>query len=275
MNKTAIIAAILLYGIGSSQIPEGYWIEFPDYDYNLYKETGKWISNWELNRDKKDVLLNGEVIAEIDARKAVPFASSLKNGLLTLAVNKYMYDEGELYTIMYTIDVKSKTVIKKERLNTISTYKDSDLEFSVIGDEKSPVMQYTWKGKTHKVIFPEKVSKDQIFDFYVTGNGYIVFNVSKQRLYVFSMDKKKFTKIGHLDFSCNCDIKSFYLPLNEYVIYLPQQGSSKKVFLYRYAEDAFYITRYQEIDKKTKDTIYSNIKNGNTYEQFLPLTKVE
>jgi len=277
MIKVILLAAILLYSTSSSQMIEGGWVILPDFDYNIYKETGKRISNWELNRDMKNVVLNQETIVEIEAKNGLLFASSLKNGQLILAIDKYMRSEGELYTIMYSIDVKSKAILKKERLNTINTYKDSDLEFSLIGDEKAPIMQYTWKGKTHKVIFPTEINKSQARDahYYVSKNGYIVFDVANLSLYVFSMDKKKITKISNINYPGNHYIKGFYFPFNEYVIFLPLQTSPKKVFLYRYAEEVFYITRYQEIDNKTKDTIYSNIKNGNTYEQFLPLTKVE
>lgn len=273
-----ILLTILLCGVCFSE--DGYyWVRLSDYDYDIYKETGKAI----FNGDMKDVVFNDEAIAKIEARNGDIFADSFKNGLVTLAVQMSRYGYGKPYTMMYTIDVKSKTIVKEEQLKTIHTYKDSNLEFSIIWkNDTNAVMQYTWKGKRHKVTLPSRESH-QYFPIQVFydgfGNAHLVLNVSASALYVFSVAKKKLTWLGYFRISC-CRDYDYYFPLNEYVIYYPSQGDpwqkpTGNVFLYRYAEDALYITRYRKVNREIIDSIHSNIENGNTYEQFLPLTKVE
>jgi hypothetical protein len=88
------------------------------------------------------------------------------------------------------------------------------------------------------------------------------------------MDKNKLTNLGR--FTYRCYIPDFYIPLNEYVIFSPTENLKVSgVYLYRYVENELYATRYQRLSFKTRDTIVLNIKNGNTYEQFLPLTRIE
>jgi len=275
MKKIILLVTSLLYSIGISQMLEDGFVSFRDsYDKNIFKKTGEVI----FNEGMKEIRFNKEVIATIEnASNSNLFAYSLKNRQLKLAVN--MHKEG--YAIMYTIDMESKAVKKKERLDTKNTYKDSDLELSIIGrlyDTNSVVMQYTWKGKTNKIILPAEMKRafggeNQI---YISKNGYIVTcqYSDPANLYIFSMDKKKFTDLGRLKHTSYSS--DFYIPLNEYVIYYPQQNfTTNKIYLYRYVEEELYATRYQKANSDTKDTIISNMRKGNTYEQFLPLTKVE
>jgi len=271
MRKTILWTTILLYGAGISEIPKDGVVSFIDFDYNVYKKTGEIVHS----KEDKDVLFNDEVVATIEGDDI--FAYSIKNGQLILAVNVY---RGERHVIMYTIDIESKSIKKKERLNTMkNAYKTPDLEFSIIGnldkDTSTTVIQYTWRGKTNKVILP--IEKKYAFksENYISENGHIVSGGHSGDLYVFSMDKKKFSNLGNFIFFGFSYY--FYIPLNEYVIYLPKRNfGSLKIYLYNYANEIlYYTTRYKKITRNTRDTIELNIKNGDIYEQFFPLTKVE
>ncbi|MDR1811853.1 MAG: hypothetical protein LBQ87_03425 [Candidatus Fibromonas sp.] len=283
MKKTILLATILLYSVGVPQMPKDGLVSFgSSYNRDIFKETGDII----FNHGMIDVTFNDEVIATIESERN-PFAYSLKNGQLMVAIykaNRIKDTLWERYTIMYTIDIESKTVKKAERLNAKYTYKDSDLELSLIGDFKYTVkdtskmiIQYTWKGKTNKVVLSEEEKNvlTEVITPYISESGSLVA-CYHSGLYVFSMDKKKFTHLGRFFFSSH---SNFCIPLKEYVIYYPWEGLStdSKVYLYRYAEEELYVTRYQKniVRDKTKDTIISNIKSGNIYEQFLPLTRVE
>jgi len=271
MNKTAIIAAILLYGIGVSEIPKDGFVSFkPSYDEDIFKQTGRIKFTKGM-----DVKLNGELITTVDDNGQTLFAYSLKNKQLTLAFEVIKAYE-EPYTIMYTIDIENKKIKNEERLNKKYTYKDSDLELSIIGnfhDTNTAVMQYTWKGKTDKIVLSAEMKT--IYKIYISKNGYLVcrnYDGLSSSLYVFSMDKKKFTNIGRFTH----ESFDFYVPLNEYIIYVPYQNFTEdKFYLYRYAEEELYATRYQKANSETKDTIISNMRKGNIYEQFFPLTRVE
>jgi len=283
MKKIILVATILLYNIGVSQIPKEGLVSFSaSYDHNIYKETGK----IKFNKGMKDVYVNKEVIATIEGDAV--FAYSLKNGQLTLAVNKTNKDKGQQYIIMYTIDMENNVVKKKDRLNMKYAYKDSNLELSIIGDfydrnadtddlydTNAVIMQYTWKGKTDRIILPAEMKLAFSEENYISKSGHIVSNVSYGNVYVFSMDKKKFTNIGRFRQILRSSL-DIYIPLNEYVIFSsPENFTANKVYLYRYVEEELYTTRYQKINHKTQDSIISNIKNRNIYEQFLPLTRVE
>jgi hypothetical protein len=142
MRKTILLATILLYSIGVPQMPKYGLVSFgSSYNRDIFKETGEII----FNHGMRDVIFNDEVIATIENEK-IPFAYSLKNGQLMLAVNgsnRINDTLREQYTIMYTIDIESKTVKKVERLNAEYTHKDSnrklsykdpDLELSINGN---------------------------------------------------------------------------------------------------------------------------------------------
>jgi hypothetical protein len=292
--------------VNFSQTPKEGKVSFRDsYDENIYKETGEIV----FNKGMKDVKLNDELLATVEGSGL--FAYSIKNGQLTLSVYKYRYIELEKqytkYTTMYTIDIENKTIKEEERLDSLHIYKDSDLDISIIGqlydyesyfsgeDTSTAIMQYTWKGKANEVILSAEekwlLTENEI---YISEKGYLAV-CSNGGLRVFDMDKKKFIYLGWFESGNSSCSSNFCIPLNEYVIYSPEQNSKpKKVYLYRYAEEELYATRYPKIltqyanlpmDRKdvciykmlneTKDTVISNMKRGNIYEQFLPLTRVE
>jgi len=270
IKKTIVWLAILLCGTSVSKTPEYGYVEIYD--------KGE-ISEIEFNDEvvatiKSD---NGKISCYI-------FAYSIKNEQLSMAVKVYEEDKRRHYTIMYIINLKNKTIVKEERLAE-NTYKDSDFEFSITLDTNSrraTIIRYTRKGKKHEVLLPIEKSYATSATYYISKNGHIVIH-DDDRLYVFSADKKKFTDLGEVSYNnipgfINFDFEyGWYIPFNEYVIYSPEHTNKHNmtVYLYRYAEDALYATRYKKTSLIAKDTIERNIKNGNIYEQFLPLTRIK
>ncbi|MDR0517944.1 MAG: hypothetical protein LBH25_12970 [Fibromonadaceae bacterium] len=290
-RKTILLAAILLFSACVSKMPEGGAPSATRIGEKSVEPSGSVLFEGTL---EKRVIFNGEVVTTIEGSWILAY--SLENGLLRVAIEKIRKDFNT--NTMYTIDMESKTIIKEERLDTHSTYKDPGLELTIIGDINglNPViMEYTRKGETHKVVLPKKSykinGKENVSPsghIYISKNGYIVFrDFYSDELFVYSMDKKKFTRLGRVSLYSSDGLltsgSGWYLPLNEYLIYSPRHSYTPmsgsimetlaNVYIYHYAKEEFYATCYQNILEELKD-IDTGIKNGNIYEQFLPLTRV-
>jgi len=73
-----------------------------------------------------------------------------------------------------------------------------------------------------------------MYKIYISKNGYLVcrnYTGLSSTLYVFSMDKKKFTNLGRFVHDSNSSSPDLYVPLNEYVIYAPYQNFAKDKYL--------------------------------------------
>lgn len=261
--KTAIFTIFLLCGIGFSQTHEDGFVSLTE---------------------QGEVKFNYETVANIGSNKSL-FAYSVSNGLLTMAVILPEENFTKFHTMMYTIDLKNKTIVKTERLGSEYTYKDSDFEMSLFIDDKDTntvTMQYITKGQSHKVALPFSSRYISRIEFFILKNNFIVFSVYGGELYSFSMESKKFTCLGSSFFNVSESFdlyNGWYIPLNKYVIYSNTAYNDFRtkgnVYLYSYSEDITYSTRYRNTRKAVIDTIKLNIKNGNTYNQFLPLTQID
>jgi hypothetical protein len=264
MRKRIVLWIIaLLCNIGISQMPKDGFVSY---------------------NNQGEIKFNGETVITIKDYSI--FAYSLNNGQLTVAV-RYNYGHKKRNTFIYTIDLKSKNIIKEEQLVSSYTYRDSNIEFSIIedtNDTNSAIMRYTRKGEVYDIALPITKIDAMLSMYYVSGDNYIVLCALDGALYVFSTEKKKFTHLAER----SCYYKEYSdllptglcIPLKEYVIYFMNSTlTNANVYLYNYAEGSLYATRYQYTQYTRlitiKDTIESNIKNGNIYEQFLPLLMIE